>query len=199
MNKYRTALMNRPFMYIESNRIAEMMLQGKSEEVRRYEAVELNAIQMPSLDRRKTSYKEISHRLSFLDDFLLEKFMNSDADTAKAILAYAILQADQLYYEFMREIYLEKILLLQKDLAKKEVINFLYKKAEQSEVVAKWADNTKERLAVGFIQMMRESGFILSNHEEHQVKRPFINQSVGEYLRKNGIKPIVEIMLGELL
>ena len=199
MNKYRTALMNRPSMYIESKRIAEMMLQGKSEEERRYEAVELNAIQMPSLDRRKTSYKEISHRLSFLDDFLLEKFMNSDADTAKAILAYAILQADQLYYEFMREIYLEKILLLQKDLAKKEVINFLYKKAEQSEVVAKWADNTKERLAVGFIQMMRESGFILSNHEEHQVKRPFINQSVGEYLRKNGIKPIVEIMLGELL
>ena len=199
MNKYRTALMNRPFMNIESKRIAEMMLQGKSEEERRYEAVELNAIQMPSLDRRKTSYKEISHRLSLLDDFLLEKFMNSDADTAKAILAYAILQADQLYYEFMREIYLEKILLLQKDLAKKEVINFLYKKAEQSEVVAKWADNTKERLAVGFIQMMRESGFILSNHEEHQVKRPFINQSVGEYLRKNGIKPIVEIMLGELL
>ena len=199
MNKYRTALMNRPFMNIESKRIAEMMLQGKSEEERRYEAVELNAIQMPSLDRRKTSYKEISHRLSFLDDFLLEKFMNSDADTAKAILAYAILQADQLYYEFMREIYLERILLLQKDLAKKEVINFLYKKAEQSEVVAKWADNTKERLAVGFIQMMRESGFILSNHEEHQVKRPFINQSVGEYLRKNGIKPIVEIMLGELL
>ena len=191
--------MNRPFMNIASKRIAEMMLQGKSEEERRYEAVELNAIQMPSLDRRKTSYKEISHRLSFLDDFLLEKFMNSDADTAKAILAYAILQADQLYYEFMREIYLEKILLLQKDLAKKEVINFLYKKAEQSEVVAKWADNTKERLAVGFIQMMRESGFILSNHEEHQVKRPFINQSVGEYLRKNGIKPIVEIMLGELL
>ena len=199
MNTYRTALMNRPFMNIESKRIAEMMLQGKSEEERRYEAVELNAIQMPSLDRRKTSYKEISHRLSFLDDFLLEKFMNSDADTAKAILAYAILQADQLYYEFMREIYLEKILLLQKDLAKKEVINFLYKKAEQSEDVAKWADNTKGRLAVVFIHMMRESGFILSNHEEHQVKRPFINQSVGEYLRKNGIKPIVEIMLGELL
>jgi hypothetical protein len=99
----------------------------------------------------------------------------------------------------MREIYLEKILLLQKDLAKKEVINFLYKKAEQSEVVAKWADNTKERLASGFIQMMRESIFIVSNHEEHQVKRPLINQSVGEYLRKNGIKPIVEIMLGELL
>lgn len=191
--------MNRPFMYIESKRIAEMMLQGKTEEERRYEAIELNAIQMPSLDRRKTSYKEISHRLSFLDDFFLEKFMNSDADTAKAILAYAILQTDQLYYEFMREIYLEKILLLQKDLAKKEVINFLYKKAEQSEVVVKWADNTKERLASGFIQMMRESGFIVSNHEEHQVKRPLINQGVRAYLRKNGIKPIVEIMLGELL
>lgn len=199
MSKYRTALMNRPFMYIESKRIAEMMLQGKTEEERRYEAIELNAIQMPSLDRRKTSYKEISHRLSYLDDFLLEKFMNSDADTAKAILAYAVLQADQLYYEFMREIYLEKILLLQKDLAKKEVINFLYKKAEQSEVVDKWADNTKDRLAGGFIQMMRESGFIVSNHEEHQVKRTLINHNVREYLRKNGVKPIVEIMLGELL
>lgn len=199
MNKYRTALMNRPFMYIESKRIAEMMLQGKTEEERRYEAIELNAIQMPSLDRRKTSYKEISHRLSFLDEHLLEKFISSDADTSKAILAFAILQSDQLYYEFMREIYLEKILLLQKDLAKKEVINFLYKKGEQSEVVAKWADATKERLAVGFIQMMRESGFIVSNHEEHQVKRPLINQGVREYLRKNGIKPVVEILLGELL
>jgi len=199
MNKYRTALMNRPFMYIESKRIAEMMLQGKTEEERRYEAIELNAIQMPSLDRRKTSYKEISQRLSFLDEHLLEKFTGSDADTSKAILAFAILQSDQLYYEFMREIYLEKILLLQKDLAKKEVINFLYKKGEQSEVVAKWADATKERLAAGFIQMMRESGFIVSNPEEHQVKRPLINQSVREYLRKNGIKPVVEILLGELL
>ena len=199
MNKYRTALMNRPFMYIESKRIAEMILQGKTEEERWYEAIELNALQMPSPDRRKTSYKEISHRLSFLDEFLLEKFMNSDADTAKAILAYAILQADKLYFEFMREVYLEKILLLQKELTKKEVINFLYKKSEQSEVVAKWADNTKERLASGFLQFMRESGFIVSNHEEHQVKRPLINQSVREYLRKNGIKPIVEIMLGELL
>jgi hypothetical protein len=75
----------------------------------------------------------------------------------------------------------------------------LYKKGEQSEVVAKWADATKERLAVGFIQMMRESGFIVSNHEEHQVKRPLINQGVREYLRKNGIKPIVEILLGELI
>ena len=199
MSKYRTALMNRPFMYIESKRIAEMMLQGKSEEERRYEVIELNALQMPSQDRRKTSYKEISHRLSFLDDFLLEKFRDSDADTAKAILAYAILQADQLYYEFMREVYLEKILLLQKELTKKEVLNFLYKKAEQSEVVNKWGDNTKERLAVGFMQMMRESGFIVSNHEEYQVKRPLINHGVREHLRKNGIKPAVEILLGELL
>ena len=109
MNKYRTALMNRPFMYIESKRIAEMMLQGKTEDERRYEVIELNAIQMPSLDRRKTSYKEISHRLSFLDEYLLEKFISSDSDTSKAILAYAILQADQLYFEFMREVYLEKI------------------------------------------------------------------------------------------
>jgi len=91
MNKYRTTLMNRPFMYIESKRVAEMMLQGKTEEERWYEAIELNALQMPSPDRRKTSYKEISHRLSFLDDFLLGKFMDSDADTAKAILAYAIM------------------------------------------------------------------------------------------------------------
>lgn len=191
--------MNRPFMYIESKRIAEMMLQEKTEEERRYEAIELNALQMPSPDRRATSYREISYRLSFLDEFLLEKFIKSDADTAKAILAYAVLQADQLYYEFMREVYLEKILLLQKELTKKEVINFLYKKAEQSEVVAKWADNTKERLASGFLQVMRESGFIVSNHEEHQVKRPLISQSVSDYLRRNGIKSIVEIMLGELL
>jgi hypothetical protein len=199
MNKYRTALMNRPFMYIESKRVAEALLAGKSEEERRHEVIELNALQMPSLDRRKTSYNEISHRLSFLDEYLLEKFMNSDSDTSKAILAYAILQADQLYFEFMREVYLEKILLLQKELTKKEVINFLYKKAEQSEVVNKWGDNTKERLAVGFMQMMRESGFTVSNQEQHQVKRTLISQSVMEYLRKQGVKPVVEIMLGELL
>lgn len=199
MNKYRTALMNRPFMYIESKRIAEMMLQGKTEEERRYEAIELNAIQMPSLDRRKTSYNEISHRLSFLDEFLLGQFISSDSDTSKAILAYAILQADRLYFEFMREVYLEKILLLQKKLTKKEVVNFLYKKAEQSDVVNKWGDNTKERLAHGFMQMMRESGFLLSENEDHQVKRAMMSHSVTEYLRKQGVKPVVEIMLGELL
>lgn len=64
-----------------------MMLQAKTEEERSYEAIELNALQTPSLDRRKTSYKEISHRLSFLDEYLLEKFIKSDADTTKAILA----------------------------------------------------------------------------------------------------------------
>lgn len=53
----------------------------------------------------------------------------------------------------MREIYLEKSSCFKKDFAKKEVINFLYKKTQQSEVVSNWADNPKERLASGFIQM----------------------------------------------
>ncbi|MEG1045589.1 DUF1819 family protein [Carnobacterium sp.] len=196
---YRTALINRPFMYIESKRIAELILQKLSfTEIEKKVLID-DLLQLPSLDRRKTILREIMLRLSYLDDNLLTYFTQTDGETAKLLLAYGLLQADDLFFEFMREIYLEKILLLDFTLEKKEISAFFERKAEQSPKVAKWATITKIRLVNGYMQTLNEIGLVEEMGDTIIVKRAFMEPKVEAYLKKNGTQAVTEIILGELL
>ncbi|MDO7203413.1 DUF1819 family protein [Paraclostridium bifermentans] len=50
-------------------------------------------------------------RLNTLDEYLINKLANSDLDTAKQISIYSIMKSDKFFFEFMNEIYQDKILL----------------------------------------------------------------------------------------
>ena len=197
--KYLTTLNTRPFLYRETKLIAELIDQGLSEEEIKDKVMENNLFQLTSNDRKRSFLNEIIKRLNYLDEYLVESFLYSDSSTSKAILLYAVLKKDDLFYEWMREVVLDKWLTLDYEVSKLDTSTFIEKKVEQSEVVAKWKVITRERLVNAFHQALVDAEY--ANYSEIKIllQRPIISSQVEQYLKSEKEKHIVEVLLGEVI
>ncbi|GEK91230.1 DUF1819 family protein [Alkalibacterium kapii] len=197
--KYLTTLNTRPFLYRETKLIAELMDQGMSDEDIKEKVIGDNLFQLTSKDRRTSFLSEIRKRLNNLDDFLLDRFLVSDTSTCKAILLYAILKKDSLFYEWMREVVWDKWLTLDDEVTKLDTTSFIENKVEQNETVAKWKILTRERLVNAYHQVLVDAEY--ANYSETKIilQRPIISSQVEQYLKSEKEKHIVEVLLGEVI
>lgn len=197
--KYSTTLNTRSFMYYETKLIADLLYKGFSENEIKDKVLEENILQLPSVDRASKFYHEIIKRLNYLDDYLLENFISADQLTAKALLLYAILKKDKLFFEWMREIIFDKFLIMDMTLSKNETDYFFELKGEQSTNVKNWTSDSKRRLRDAYHQVLKEAGMLTQIDEENYLQHLIIDVHVKDYLIINKEKQLVEVMLGEPL
>ncbi|HAJ70157.1 MAG: DUF1819 family protein [Alkalibacterium gilvum] len=197
--KYLTTLNTRPFLYRETKLIAELIDQGMSDEEIKEKVIDENIFQVKSVDRRKRFYSEIKKRLDELDEYLLEKLLNSDTSTSKAISLYAIIKKDTLFYEWMREVVWDKILTLDYNLTKYDTEKFFLNKEEQSKQIASWKRITKEYLIDAYHQTLVEAELAVRKDSDLLLHLPIISSQVEQYLRSEKEKHIVEVLLGEVI
>ena len=197
--QYLTTLNTRPFLYFETKKIAELLNQGDSIEEMRSKVINGNIFQLVSPDRSERFFNEIMKRLDFLDEYMLKQFVSSDIDTAKAILLYAILKKDALFYEWMRDIIFEKICIMDFYISKKETDHFFEIKSEQSETVRNWSEKSKIKLRNNYHSVLREAGTLknISNSTNERISPIIVNPEVRAYLIGKKEKNIAEIALGE--
>lgn len=197
---YRTTLKNSPLLYQETKRINQLLLDDETPGQIMEKVVEQDFLQLSSFSQRKSVGKEILYRLSLIDTTIQEMIQGEDNQTSKSLVVYCILCADQLFQEFAREIYLDKLLTLRNEISKKEIIRFFERKAESDETVANWKEYTFDRLARSFLQVLKEAGWVTEIKKSHyQIEKPFISTKARNYLKKEGYTPAVEVVLGELI
>ncbi|WP_027109247.1 DUF1819 family protein [Lacticigenium naphthae] len=197
--KYLTTLNTRPFLYQETRMITELMDQGLTDEDIKEKVLEENIFQLSSDDRKQSFLGEIKRRLNYLDEFLLRNFITSDSQTSKIILLYAILKKDRLFYEWMREVVLDKWLTLDYEISKKDTEYFFEKKIEQNDTVAKWKKETRARLVNSYHQTLADANYASIVNHKIILHRPVISSNVENYLANNKDKYIVEVLLGEVI
>ncbi|MEJ1325220.1 DUF1819 family protein [Latilactobacillus sakei] len=194
-DNYRTTLNTRPLMFLESRRVGKLLVKRVSTEEIRRQVIEEDLLQLPSISRRKIAVEIILKRLNYLDDYLITKFVEVDQDTARILLLYSILRNDQLFYEFMREVYWQSIISHADTLRKSDIINFITNKGLQSNRVKMWTDGTKRRLADAYQQILTETQLLQDEH----IKNSILTGDVRQYLIQNGDKQRVEILIGRLI
>lgn len=180
-------------MYLESKKIATLMIEKKSQEDIKKAVVEQNILQLPSAARRISAVNTIITRLKSLDRYLLSQFVNADRETSKLILLYAVMINDQLFKVFMRQVYLVKILSAGRSLTKKEILKFFSDEATQSSTLAKWTSGTRSRLASAYLQVLRNSGLL----RNRQLVRGVLAPEVSHYLAQHGDRMLYEILIGK--
>ncbi|GAB2497459.1 hypothetical protein GCM10008929_18060 [Alkalibacterium psychrotolerans] len=199
VKKYSTTLNTRPFLYREARMVAELINQGTSNEEIKERVIEDNLFQLTSKDRRSRFLTVIKKRLDNLDDFLTENFLVSDSSTSKAILLYAIIKSDTLFYEWMREIVWDKWLTLDDEVTKLDTISFIESKVEQNETIAKWKVETRERLVNAYHRALVDAEYASYFETKILLQRPIISSQVEQYLKSEKEKHIVEVLLGEVI
>lgn len=197
--KYLTTLNTRPFMYHETRLIASLLKNNFSESDIRDKVLYDNILQLPSINRAGNFCSEILKRLSYLDDYLLEQFDESDSLTARALLLYTLLKKDQLFFEWMKELVFDKFLIMERVLSKQETDYFFELKSEQSETVKNWTMQTKLRLRDAYHQVLKDAGMLVEMEDNSYLQPLVVNQQVRNYLIDYKEKQLIEVMLGEFL
>lgn len=195
--KYLTTLNTRPFLFRETTLIARLLKEGFTKEEIKNKVTEENILQLSNKDRAARFYSEIIKRLAELDETLFEWFVTSDTHSAKAILLYAIVKKDQLFFEWMREVVLDNFLVMDNRITKKETVYFLEAKKEQSAEVMNWSPNTIKRLMSAYHQVLFEAGMIEKNEEEYFLRHLILQPSIRNYLIEQKDRLVVEAVLGE--
>lgn len=198
MLKYKSTIKSRSFLYLELKKAAALYLQGFSIDEIKQKALQENIFLLNSENRIKEIASTIVERMKVLDEHLLNKIINGNLETSKQLALYAILKTDRLFFEFMKEVYREKYLLMDYVITDKDFNIFFQRKAEQSQQVASWKDYTFYKLQQVYKRILIEAGFAKKNKKNIEITKPIMEKDVIDYLNNKGDGIYLQAMLGEI-
>lgn len=186
MLKYSSTIKTRGFLYLEVKKASALYLQGFSFEDIKKKALEENIFLLKTKNRRREIAATILERINILDKFLLQKLVNSNLETGKQIVLYSIMKTDRLFFEFMQEIFREKLLLRDYTITAKDFSAFFQGKTEQSERLASWTDYTFYKLSQVYRKILVEAGLAKRNKRKLEIARALIEPDVARHIKDSG-------------
>lgn len=194
--EYKSTIKSRAYLYKETKKAVSLMNRGLKVTDIKEKSLQDNIFQLESEARKKEVASIITVRLKDLDKQIIYNIENSNVETSKVLVLYAILKTDRLFFEFINEVYKEKILLKDLFIRDKDFSVFFQNKREQSEKVASWSEYTFKKLKQVYIRILFESGLIANQKGDREIKIPIIESQVKEYLYSIGDSVYLNAILG---
>jgi len=196
--EYKSTIKSRPFLFKETKKAAYLINKGFKDFEIKDKAKNDNIFQVNTETRRSEIASIVLQRLKAIDDFLIEKIVNGEIGTSKQVVIYAIMKTDRLFFEFMYEVFREKMLLRDFTLQDKDFNIFFERKKEQSERVASWTDYTFYKLKQVYIRILFEAGFIKDQKKDREIVKPIIEEEIVQHLKEIGDTKYLNALMGEM-
>ena len=195
---YSSGLMSQSCWFVEFKKIVQLLADGKTEGEIRTECLENNLLGAVKEYRAKRVYGYLIARTKMLDRDGIRLFVNSDLSAQKLMNLVAILRGDRLFFEFVYEVYREKVMLGHIEMEDKDFNIFFRTKGEQSELVEKWNDSTKGHLKSNYTLCMIDAGLLRLDGRKRMITRPIVDNSLIWYLKDSGDQAILTAITGEV-
>ena len=195
---YSSGLMALSFWYVESKKTAKYLVQGLSRKEIVELAIEKNIYQAETDNRKKRIANTCVTRLIDFPTIILEDIINSDITSSKMLVLISILKKDKLFFEFMHEVFRNKIFLGETDMEKKDLNSFFNNKKLQSEIVNSWVPTTIQKLKLEYIKVLRESGLLsIEKKDKIPIIFPILDYKVEQDIISNNLSPYLYAITGE--
>ena len=133
---YSAGMVKQSFWFAEFRKVIQLLNCGKSlTEIRDMNLLE-NIFSAPTQARAVQIFNTVSARVKGLEPSFYALFEQSDIFMQKTIALIAVMQTDSLFFDFIYEVYREKLILGVEELADSDVAIFFKDKQLQSEKVA---------------------------------------------------------------
>lgn len=193
---YSAGLMSQSCWFVEFKRIVQLIAAGKTEDEIKAECLENNLLGAVKEYRAKRVYGYLIARAKMLDKAGIKLFMDNDLATQKLLNLVAILRGDRLFFEFVYEVYREKVILGQLELEDKDFNIFFRTKGQQSELVESWNDSTKRHLKSNYVTCMTDANLLRTEGKKRLITKPIIDNSLIWYLKDCGDQAILAAITG---
>jgi len=196
MYEYSIGLTAEPFLYYETKIIARMIYEGENPDDLRQRNIKENLMQHKAVGSLSRVNSPVFRRLAVLDKNLLEEFVNSDIDTSKFILLYAIMKTDRLVNEFISEVYKDKLVLKKEYIEKHEFDTFYEEKMLYSEKLKNASESSRYKIRQVMFKILVDSGLLKKEKDKFKVIKPLLKQKFIDIVEANGDKEYILALKG---
>lgn len=194
--RYSAGMTSKIFGFIESKKMAELMVAGYSKEELIQIIEEQNLYSLRDAKRLRRTVNYIYERLASLPEEALGIISSSDIETGKVLVLVGIMKTDALFGEFVYEVYRMKKILGERTIENRDLNDFFDDKANQSDEVAGWSEASVKKLKNVYIRNLVDAG-LLEDIKNRNVKNIFLSSKVEKMLRDNGMETYLKAVKGE--
>ncbi|WP_405082298.1 DUF1819 family protein [Paenibacillus chitinolyticus] len=194
--EYSAGMVKLSFWFSEFRKVINLINQGKTLKEIKVLNLEENLFAAPTQDRAIQIFNTVSNRVKSLDQSFYSLFEQSDIATQKIINLIAIMKTDSLFFDFVYEVYREKLIIGSDELADSDIRIFFNNKQLQSEKVAKWTDYTLKRLGTCYKTMLMEAGLTDRASGIRKILKPILDKTLEQHLRDKGMELMVHALTG---
>lgn len=194
--EYSAAMTSRPYLYKETKIVASLLANGTDITAIKKISVEENIFQLEKEYRRIEVAQAITSRLKNVDPLIIDKIANGSTEISKLLVVYIIMKHNRLFFEFINEVYREKIILRESTVKDKDFNIFFNRKREESEKVNGWSEHTFKKLKNVFTIILVDSDMGIKKNGEIEIKVPLIDKEISNHLIAIGDKVYINAMEG---
>lgn len=184
--KYNAGLMAQSFWFVEFKKIVVLYKNGADYDEIKHQCIEENLFGAINPTREKRMCGYLLTRLRSMDDRLIDLFVNADVSTQKLINLITVMTTNRLFFEFVYEVYRNKLIVGDTSIDLKDGNIFFAQKETQNDDLASWKESTKKKLRSLFLNMLTEADLVRWADDKKQkriVNRVFITMELENYLK----------------
>ena len=194
--EYSAGMVKLSFWFAEFRKVVKLLNGGKSLlEIKQMNVAE-NMFSAPTQERATQIFNTVSTRIKVLEPSFYEVFEQSDISNQKLIALISVMQSDSLFFDFVYEVYREKLILGIDELLDSDFGIFFKDKQQQSERVAKWTDATLKNLKKAYKGMLSDAGLIDRTNGNRKIIKPIIDKRLADWLTAKGMETILRALTG---
>lgn len=188
--KYNAGLMSQSFWFVEFKKVVLLYHSGVDYNEIKRQCIEENLFGAinPTREQRMCGY--LLTRLKSMDERLVELFVSADVSTQKIINLITIMNTNRLFFEFVYEVYRNKLIVGDSSIDLKDGNIFFAQKEAQNDDLASWKDSTKKKLRSLFLNLLTEADLVKWADDKKQkrvVNRVFVTMELESYLKNTNM------------
>ena len=196
--KYSAGLVSKRFWFSEFKFYIQLRLEGYSDSEIKEKNDHENTFLAVSSNRQKEIYQNMKRRVNQLNENGLQLFSQLDIDNQKLFNLISILLIDDLFTEFMGEVYAEHLRKGNLKLTPVDYRSFFTEKQRSSQDVSRWKEYTIKRLIAAYQTNLIETGLIRGEKESGRMTPILMDKRLVQWLVDKNRKDIV-LALGGIL
>ena len=181
---YTSSIKDMPLLFSEMKRTAILLCEEKSpDEIVRL-SVESNIYQLETVKRRRDVPLRMIKRLSTIEKSHLNVLAYGREDEAKLIALLAFMKADRLLFEYMVEVFLDRVLAGHNEVTDKDFLEFIERKAQNSETVARWTTANLTNIRGKIKNTLCDAGVAKRTGDRLLIQKPIVDSDFLKRLDK---------------
>lgn len=197
-NKYSAGAVKLALWFMEFRKEVQLLAEGRTFDDIRALSDRENIFGASTPARAAMIQSTVSARIKSMDSSFYPLFMDSDVATQKLYALTGSFSNDTLFFDFMYEVVREKMLIGTKMLVDADIRIFFKNKQEQDATVAKWTEQTLQRLGRSYKTQLYEAG-LLDNRTrvaKRSILKPILDPVFRDWLEEYGYGQVVKALEG---